>query len=534
MKKYLLTLFCIFISFSSFAQDKEPSETFKQWKERTGLGHEQFIDLLEHPPMSLDERIFSWVDELLEENTPDIDRRLIRLLLTDRWVNSSDEEDIHKWMATLIRREFANDQEITAIFEEEPWKSHFVSSIAKGTFNHMIDKGRNFRTAAEHASIDFFTRRTKDRYWDLGSQPKLFTWTITIWKKWENRVGRQNNNFHERIANAFANNTADMRKSWKDFEDFDRLTEFLLTQGTSRSSQSTSRSSAFAILRRLPTNTDVHMPNRILVAAKNISVPLTFELIPLLNKHLTSRRSSPNVPHLNDNDIKAILDTIDSWLFYSRHDQFKYSIDALIHTIDLLAKDIDIDDPRIQSNIGHILQSDKILSFSEAVSLLETPGWRTHPEAPRLLLELIQKPLYNHVQDYAFHLSLYSSSDWNREKVEKLLADPFWQNHPMFKDRLNMRADRNLEATGIILLLHDHGWRELPPAPNILIKVLQQLNKGEHYNDWEEEEINKLLKDSFWQEKLRQRWWQRLLAFKTITLNDIKRYACPAALTKRK
>ena len=85
-----------------------------------------------------------------------------------------------------------------------------------------------------------------------------------------------------------------------------------------------------------------------------------------------------------------------------------------------------------------------------------------------------------------------------------------------------------LHASEVVMIFHDPMWRELPNTTDLLIAWVQQLNKGKYYNDWEEEEINKLLKDSFWQNKLRQ----RLLPFKTITLNDIKRYACPVALTK--
>ena len=273
-------------------------------------------------------------------------------------------------MEILIRREFANDEEITAMFEEELWKSHFVSSIAKDTFNHMVNNGRNLRTAAEYASIDFFTRTDQQyNHWDLKSHPRLFTWTITILTKWENQVGRQDNNFHERIANAFANafeaNTEDMRKSWKDFEDFDRLTEFLLTQRTS---------SAVSILKHLPTNTDVRMPNRILVAAQNVSPSLSFELIPLLNDYLTKRHSFSN------NDIEVTFKAISIWLDLFAKDQ-KASIDKLTHTIDLLAKDknIGLNDPRIQMNVGLILQSKAMGIFrsrftSQQTWMERTPG----------------------------------------------------------------------------------------------------------------------------------------------------------------
>ena len=151
MKKYLSVFFYTFIMFFSFASgqaEPTPEElpidinlSFAELK-NNGMTADRFIDLLEHPPCSIHPRIFSWIDELLNLNDPDIDHRLIQLLLTDRWINSSDQEDVNKWMAILIRREFANDQEITAMFEEKPWKSHLVSSIARDTLNYMANDSK--------------------------------------------------------------------------------------------------------------------------------------------------------------------------------------------------------------------------------------------------------------------------------------------------------------------------------------------------------------------------------------------------------
>ena len=157
----------------------------------------------------------------------------------------------------------------------------------------MIAK-KDLKTATQFASIDFFTRIDQQNHWELRNNPRVLIWTTTILTKWEYFK------FHEKIANAFKTRTADMKASWKEFEDFDRLTEVLLTQGTS---------SAFSILKHLPTNTDLRMPNRILVAAQNISLSWNFHLIPLLNDHLT-KRQLPSFPPLNSKDIEVILDII--------------------------------------------------------------------------------------------------------------------------------------------------------------------------------------------------------------------------------
>ena len=101
MKKYLLVFLYTFIVFSSFANsqaEQQPEETpadmdssFADLQKR-GMTAERFIALLENPPWLTHYRIFSWINELLEQNDPDIDKHLVRLLATDYWLKSSDQE----------------------------------------------------------------------------------------------------------------------------------------------------------------------------------------------------------------------------------------------------------------------------------------------------------------------------------------------------------------------------------------------------------------------------------------------------------
>ena len=97
MKKYILFIFFYtFIALPSFAQDNskipltDMDLSFAKLEKKRGITAKQFIDLLANPPWSFHIRIFSWIDELLEQNDPDIDIHLLQLLTQDRWANSPD------------------------------------------------------------------------------------------------------------------------------------------------------------------------------------------------------------------------------------------------------------------------------------------------------------------------------------------------------------------------------------------------------------------------------------------------------------
>ena len=88
-------------------------------------------------------------------------------------------------MGTLIMREFANDNEVIAMFEEEPWKSHFASHmLTSTTLTKLIneDRTRTFlRQAVGNAISSFLPTRASQ----FVNNPKLFTWTVTILTTWE-------------------------------------------------------------------------------------------------------------------------------------------------------------------------------------------------------------------------------------------------------------------------------------------------------------------------------------------------------------
>ena len=443
MKKYLFVFLYIFIVFSPFANSQQEA-SFPQQEaslsvdmdasfadfEKKGMTIERFIDLLANPPWSVHPRIFSWIDELLERDDPAIDARLLRLLIQDRWAQSLDQKDLYRWTSVLIKRSFAHNKEITAMFEEEPWKTHFVSHIAKRTYENThkaIMNRTNFREAVGYASLIFFTQHLQ-----LKNNPRQLAWAAAILTEWEISF------FEQSIADAFRKIDYEDRLHWTEFDDFDRLTELLLIR------KSLLRPSTTSLLQVLPENKDPRMLDRILLAARNTSSAATKNLIRLLNNHLSSRRSSriSNLSPLNNDDVEAVLHAISFWLEKSSTNNSEYYYDDLIHTLTHLIEgnDIGFDDPRISTKIGQILESNN-LHFSTAISLLNTPGWREHPNAPNLLIRLAQKPMYDQLESKPPHFDfLYSG--WKLKEIEELLANTFWQNHPLFKNRLGRMLQR--------------------------------------------------------------------------------------------
>ena len=267
MKKKLLVFLYVFIIFPSFANsqaeplpepEKVPADmdlSFADLK-TGGMTAERFIALLENPPWLTHYRIFSWIDELLEQNDPDIDKRLVRLLATDHWLKSSNQEDVSRWMGTLIMREFANDNEVMAMFEEEPWKSHFASHMLTSTTPTRLasrDRTRTFLRQAVGSATSSFLQFYENQ---LANNPKLFTWTVTMLTTWEYDPFDW-----DRIIDFFENA---YKSTWETFDDFDRLTEILLTRET------------FSLLSRLNllrAVTSIHTintlrPNQILIAVE--------------------------------------------------------------------------------------------------------------------------------------------------------------------------------------------------------------------------------------------------------------------------
>ena len=166
MKKYLLIFLCIFVvSYPANSQGSLPEEmniSVAEWERQTGKTAADFIDLLEHLQLFGHLLFVSWIDELLDRNDSAIDHRLVQLLPQNRWLAPLND-DISRWIETLIRREFADDEDVIAMFEEEPWNYHFVSylnletyaNLVKQTSINMVNNKRNLRVAVEHTFAHF-------------------------------------------------------------------------------------------------------------------------------------------------------------------------------------------------------------------------------------------------------------------------------------------------------------------------------------------------------------------------------------------
>ena len=90
-----------------------------------------------------------------------------------------------------------------------------------------------------------------------------------------------------------------------------------------------------------------------------------------------------------------------------------------------MAIEIGSNDSRIQDRIGLILENAN-LPFEKAVSLLQQPKWREHPNALKLLKKLIQPPFMYDSLGQIYPYPFLNS--WDVQKIETLLADPFWYN----------------------------------------------------------------------------------------------------------
>ena len=123
----------------------------------------------------------------------------------------------------------------------------------------------NLRTAVGHASIEFLLHPLQ-----LKNNPRRIAWTAIILTEWENP------SFEQRIADAFEKiDFLSSRSNWRE-DDFDRLTEILLTRKTLHPS-------TISLLRTLPENKDPHMLNRTLAAAEGNTSPSVIKgLIDLL------------------------------------------------------------------------------------------------------------------------------------------------------------------------------------------------------------------------------------------------------------
>ena len=500
MKKYLFIFLYIFISFSSFANAQQESLSeiqmdshFNQILRNHGQGFERFIDLLQQERWGSDPHIFTWIDGLiklnnldidlalislmtedsrikilnqkdmsrwisifLERNNPDINSRLIVLLIQDRWVNSSNQEEVLPWIATLIRHELADNKEVTAMFEEEPWKSHFTSNIARQTQENMVSQSMDFKSAIGHASTGFFISSFNNDS-DLKSHPQLFTWTTTILTTWPYK------HLLTSIKNAFAttdkleySEQSQLHDTWRHFDNLEQLTEVLLTK------QIGTLSLRVEFLKILPRTDDPRIFDWLLIAAntpasRQVYANLTHILrLYVMQEYLFDSSSSQD----KSNNIETSLKVLDLLVQHQPISDYHYEFQEADHRFTTIIRDLATDtglhDPRIQERIGQILQR-RNLYFSTAISLLKDPVWRENPAALNLLVQLTQPPT-----DRRYLHNLYF--EWNPEHVKALLDDPFWQNHPKVKElELKSRLERLNE-------------NDQPATRTLLTRALRYLN----------------------------------------------------------
>ena len=247
--------------------------------------------------------------------------------------------------------------------------------------------------------------------------------------------------FEREFADAFQNVKIKEKVNWKNLDDLDRLTEFLLTESTA------TLESRLLFVTSLPRTRHPQMLDWILTAIEEKTRTLpenanaynssAFDLLnSLLKDHLsewTFSRPTNTTPNLSKKDIEAALRAVDLLLNIldnrPSNNPYQYLFpvhdDHLADVLTILAKEVGFDDPRIYERVGQILERNH-LTFHKALQLLQLPEWRDHPNAPTLLVGVIQNVGYG--------LSVS-----NTIKLEEFLTNPFWQNHPELKNRLGRR-----------------------------------------------------------------------------------------------
>ena len=503
MKKYLLIFLCIFVVFSSAngQQDSLPAEmdiTVTAWERQTGKTAVDFIELLKQPQHSDHPRASSWIDELLDRNNPAIDHQLVQLLAQKHWLESPPNQDdvsrhhVSRWMDRLIRQEFADDQDVITMFEQDPWKSHFASYIVTETQINIVmqttmnmvtsihnNTERNLRVAVGQTFAKFLISGLNSQL-DLANNPRLFTWTVTI------LTTMKAQGFEREFADAFEAVKSEVKANWKDFDDLDRLTEFLLTESTAP------LESRLLFVIKLPRTRHPQLLDWILTEARNLQLNVSVlnafsayhssavDLLNLLLKdHLsewTLSQPTNTTPYFSEKDIETALRTVDLLLNiltyqpYNDPSTFPVYDNHLADVLTILATEVGFDNPRISERVGQILERNHLL-FSKIVQLLQLPGWRDHPNAPTLLVRVT-----------GYGLSLL-----NTRRLEELLADPFWQNHPELKNQLGRRFFVGpYRSVTINNIRHSFGRRfsEMSPYRSATLKDILRscrsaLTKGE-------------------------------------------------------
>ena len=479
MKQFLLAFLCIFVVFSSASsQESLPDISVAGWERQTGKTAADFIKLLEQPRSHNHPLVVSWIDELLERNDPAIDHQLVQLLAQEHWIPSLNQDyeytsrhiALSRWMETLTKREFADDEDATAMLKESPWDYfavdnhgiNILSNLIRQTSTNMVNNERDLRAAVGHTFARYLIALINSRHplWSLADNLRVFTWTITILKTMKAQ------GFERRFADAFRAKKNENEFLWENFDDVDRLTEFLLTESTA------TLASRLLFVASLPRTHHPQRLNWILTAieeetrnlqenvnAYNYDWSTVDSLGFLLSTHLSERTLSQptnTTSNLSQEDINTaltavdlLLNIIDSRPGNTYHNLYIFSpytdyLPDVLTTLakeigfdnpriydtkvpsqlEVAAKEIGFDDPRIYDRVGKILERNH-LPFPQVLQLLRLPEWREHPNAPSLLARVI-RGVGGH-RPSAF-------SDTRR--LEELLEDPFWQNHFELKKRM--------------------------------------------------------------------------------------------------
>ena len=309
-------------------------------------------------------------------------------------------------------------------------------SIVRQTEINMVNGERNLRVAVGHAFARILILQV-GKLLGLESHPRLFTWTITI------LTTMKAQGFERKFADAFHTVENEQKVIWRNFDDLDRLTEFLLTESTAP------LESRLLFITKLPRTHHPQLLDWILTAATEEKTrflqenrytayaynPSTVDLLGFLLKDYLSEwtlyRSTNTTPHFSEKDIETALRAVDLLLNILDNSPgnnpdlylFPAHEDHLSGVLTILAQEVVLNDPRISERVGQILERNH-LPFSKVLQLLQLPGWRDHPNTPSLLVRVIQ------------NVSYQPSSFSNTIRLKELLAGTFWQNHSELKNRV--------------------------------------------------------------------------------------------------
>ena len=574
------------LAFSSFANSQQSlppanaSVSFEELEQR-GITVDRFFALLENPPLSFYPHIVPWINELLERHNPDLDLQLIQLLANNQWLLESFDREVSEWRATLVKREFADNTEVMAMFEEEPWKEHF-SHIVRSAFTDIVENDRSLRVAVGYASTHFLTTGPDNQSkWMLND--RVFAWITTILTTWEGQ------DFAIPITEAFSAIDREERDHFSlGHTGIHQMAEFLLTRQVSPLS---SRLNLLNLLNTLYLASGLKLDWIFKAIEENSTTeqPKTRSwdnrqiLGTLLDKHFAYRNSSTIASPLSEDEVEATFLAIDRFLLNDNPPS---------NAITYLAKYLGFENPRVKKVVRQRLSRwpDQVRTrFSENITWLNSfhippsshfrfPSWilrevqentkadNYNPNTVDLLANLLAAFLSkSHVYELFPEqlLDIFSAVDSLLDNhgyspyddtpihedthianaltflTRRVPVEPNKSFSTSIKDRMGQILERgNLPFDMVIQLLKHPEWREHPNAPDLLIKLAQQpvytqRNQAVPYLfhfSWNGTEVESLLADPFWQNnstlqrKLGRRFFvgpQRLVTLENVSVCTI-------------